>query len=80
MWTIWCFFGYCFPAVDGEKTALMAALAYRLSQAVMPTALGLGVAILATWGLQHFRAQLSEFDLEMRVAAETLPGILAAWL
>jgi len=80
LWTLWCFPGYCYTALPGEKTAAMAALAGRLSQSIVPSALGLGVAILATWGRRHFQVRLSEFDLEMRHAAETLPGLIAAGL
>ena len=80
VWTVGCFFGYCFPAVGAEKSIVLAIETDRISQAIVPTALGLGVAIVSTWGLRCFRTQLGEFDLEMRVAAEELPGLIAAGL
>jgi biopolymer transport protein ExbB/TolQ len=80
LWTVWCIAFNTFLGVDGEKTAIMATLADALSQAIAPTAFGLCVAIIATWGYRHFRSQLTQFDLEMRVTAETLPGLIAAGL
>lgn len=54
-----------FVGCGGEKSACMAALTERLSQAVIPTALGLLVAIPALWSYRHLCAQIEAFDVEM---------------
>src|SRR4051812_31414340 len=53
---------------SGEKTALMALYFGGLSDAMIPAALGLAVAITASWGYQHLTAQLAAFDCEMHAA------------
>jgi len=80
LWTVWGLMFYSFPGLGTEKTTAMAITAGLMSQSIVPTAFGLGVAIVASWGHQHFKARLSEFDLEMQHAAEKLPGIIAAGL
>jgi len=55
----------------------MAALAEYLSQSMIPMALGLATAILASAAHQHFRSRLADFDLEMQRAACSLPNYLA---
>ena len=80
LWTVWGIGYYSFPGIGTEKSTVLAIESGRLSQSVVPTAVALGVAILATWGYRYLRARLNEFDLEMQHAAETLPGLIAAGL
>jgi biopolymer transport protein ExbB/TolQ len=57
----------------------MAAIAERLSESIMPAALGLAVAIVASWGYKYLSARMSEFDIEMRDAVRDLPDYLAGF-
>jgi len=66
-----------FLGIDGEKTTIMAALAGRLSDAVVPTALGVAVAVVALAAYELFTAAVAAFDDEMRVAILGLPGMLS---
>ena len=67
-----------FRGVTGNKSTIMAALANCLSQSLVPAALGLAVAIVASVGHQHFRSRLAYIDIEMQHAARTLPNYLVA--
>lgn len=66
-----------FPGCGGEKSTCMAAVAELLSEAIMPAALGLAVAITASWGYQHLSARMADLDIEMQNAARDLPEYLA---
>jgi biopolymer transport protein ExbB/TolQ len=57
-----------FGGVDGDKTTIMAAIADCLSDALVPTALGVAVALTALFAYQTLSAQLNEFDVEMQAA------------
>jgi biopolymer transport protein ExbB/TolQ len=46
----------------------MAAIADCLSDALVPTALGVAVALTALFAYQTLSAQLNEFDVEMQAA------------
>jgi biopolymer transport protein ExbB/TolQ len=63
-----------------EKSAFMAAFADLLSKSMMPAALGLAVAIIASWGHKYLSARMADFDIEMRDAAHDLPGYLARYV
>jgi multisubunit Na+/H+ antiporter MnhC subunit len=60
--------GHCWGGVDGDKTTIMAAIADCLSDALVPTALGVAVALTALFAYQTLSAQLNEFDVEMQAA------------
>lgn len=66
-----------FTGVNGEKTTIMAALARSLSQAIVPTAAGLSIAILAMWGNRYIGSQLDIFDIQMRAATLELANALS---
>jgi biopolymer transport protein ExbB/TolQ len=54
-----------FPGCSGERSTCMAAIAERLSESFVPTALGLLVAIPALWCYKYLRTELGAFDIEM---------------
>jgi biopolymer transport protein ExbB/TolQ len=76
LWTIWALRCNTFKGFDGDQATGIGMVAYGLSQSLFPTALALGLAIVATWAHRHVRTQLAAFDLEMRHAAETLPALM----
>jgi biopolymer transport protein ExbB/TolQ len=55
----------------------MAALAGWLSEALMPAAAGVFLAIFASCSYQYLRSQVEQFDLEMETAALDLVNRLA---
>ena len=55
----------------------MAAFCELLSEAIVPAALGLAVAIIASWGYQHLSARMAGLDLEMQTAVRDMPCWLA---
>ena len=65
-----------FRGFDGEKSAIMAALANNLSEAIIPTAVGLFVAIFATWSHRYLCIQLEALDVEMRAATLEMANLL----
>src|SRR5579862_581639 len=58
-----------FQGIDGEKTALMAAFANRLSQSFWPTAFGLAIGLMSLFFYRYLTARLEAFDLEMENAS-----------
>jgi biopolymer transport protein ExbB/TolQ len=54
-----------FRGVGGEKSAIMAALAESLAEALAPAALGLLVAIPPLWFYKYLRGELEALDVEM---------------
>ena len=74
--TVWGIFD-SFRGGSGERSAMMAAIADRLSQSLITTALGLTVAIMASWAYKNLSAQMADFDIEMRNAVRDLPDYLA---
>jgi biopolymer transport protein ExbB/TolQ len=76
--TVWGLFN-SFPGCGGEKWTCMAAIAERLSESIMPAAIGLAAAITASWGYEYLSARMADFDIEMRNAACDLPDSLAVW-
>jgi biopolymer transport protein ExbB/TolQ len=71
-------FGSIFGIIDsfhgcsGAKSTCMAATFDALSIALLPTALGLLVAVPAQWCCKHMRNELEAFDLEMESQAGEL--------
>ncbi len=66
-----------FTGVDGEKSAILAALEQSLSESLLPTELGLLVAMLAFCSYKYFAARLEDCDAEMRSASLQLLNELA---
>ncbi len=64
-----------FKGVCGEKSAMFAAVSGSLSEAGVPMAFSLLIAIAAHVQYRAGQAQLEAFDVEMRAATQTL----AAW-
>jgi biopolymer transport protein ExbB/TolQ len=62
-------FNYMFRGIAGQRTEIMAALARELSDALVLTALGLAVALIAFWGCKHLRSKLEDLDREMKAAS-----------
>jgi biopolymer transport protein ExbB/TolQ len=58
-----------FPGFVGEKSALLAMENERLSESLMPIALGLLVGLLAYFVHKYLLSRLADFDLEMENAA-----------
>lgn len=75
-------FGTClgivvsFRGVDGEKSTILAALVLSISESLMPTVLGLFVAITAWCFHQYCRAQTHTFEVEMRKSTLELMNYL----
>jgi biopolymer transport protein ExbB/biopolymer transport protein TolQ len=63
---------YTFLGICGDKTSAMAALAERISQDCLLTALGLLVAVPALCAYKYFSARLQTFDHEMQIASSQL--------
>src|ERR1700689_4803758 len=62
-------FNYAFRGTVGQRTDIMAAIARDLSEALVLTALGVAVALIAFWGCRHLRSKLEDIDREMKVAS-----------
>ena len=59
-----------FRGFDGERSAIMAAIAQGLSDSMMPTALGVAASITALWGYRYFSTRLADFNSEIRNAIQ----------
>ena len=66
-----------FPGCSGDRATCMAVVADRLSQSMVPAALGLAVAITASSSHKYLAARISDFDIEMRNAIRDLSDSLA---
>jgi biopolymer transport protein ExbB/TolQ len=66
-----------FVGCSGEKSACMAAVIWRLSEAIAPTALALLIALLAWWCHDYLCARLKALDTEMRAATLELANSLS---
>lgn len=53
----------------GDRVSVLAALAWELSKALVPTALGVLVALLAYWSRKCLLAKLNDFNVEMKTAS-----------
>jgi biopolymer transport protein ExbB/TolQ len=58
-----------FGSVDGSKESIMAAIAEGLSQALVPSALGLIVALAAMWCYKYLLTEVEVFDSDMENAS-----------
>jgi biopolymer transport protein ExbB/TolQ len=67
----------CFPGIGTEKSTVLATNARLLSGALLPTALGLLVALLALLCYKYLRARLANFDVEMETASLQLRNELS---
>ena len=61
-----------FRGFDGEKSAMMAALAARLSESVWPTAMGILVGLAAFFCYRYLTGRLETIDAEMDSASLAL--------
>jgi biopolymer transport protein TolQ len=66
-----------FRGFGTEKSTIMAWTAKYLSDAMVPTALGLAVAIVASCFYKSLQARLENFDIEMKNASLELTNVLA---
>jgi biopolymer transport protein ExbB/TolQ len=66
-----------FPGINGTGEHYVEAVMVRLSDAVVPTALGLAVAIFAWWGYRYLIGRLEDFEVEMEAATLALMNQLA---
>jgi hypothetical protein len=69
-----------FKSMGTSKTTAMAAIADRLSQAMVPGILGLLVAILALWFHRYLSNELEAFDVQMKNASADLVNRLVMTL
>ena len=58
-----------FLGVNGSKESIMAAMFERLSEAFIPTAFGLAVALIALWCYKYLRSEVEIFRSEMESAS-----------
>jgi len=61
-----------FKGISTEKSTGLGAVAGGISEALVATAIGLGVAIPAVWAYNYFVARLESFDVEMGNSASEL--------
>jgi len=66
-----------FPGFDGEKSAIFGLVTGLLSEAIVPTAFGLLVGLLALWFYRYLNSKVEAFDLEMESAALELANRLS---
>jgi signal peptidase I len=69
-----------FQSMRGSRSAALADVASRISDAMVPGILGLFVAVIAFWFHQYLRYQLQAFDLEMQNASVDLVNRLIVHL
>jgi biopolymer transport protein ExbB/TolQ len=58
-----------FVGCGGEKSTCMAAVTLNLSEAIIPTAAGLSIALFASWSHRYLCSELEALDIEMKNAA-----------
>ncbi|MBM3795746.1 MAG: flagellar motor protein MotA [Acidobacteria bacterium] len=61
-----------FKGISTEKSTGLGAVAGGISEALVTTAIGLGVAIPAVWAYNYFVSRLEAFDVEMGNSASEL--------
>jgi biopolymer transport protein TolQ len=67
-----------FGGVDGEKSAILGALAARLSESIWPTALGILVGLTAFFCYRYLMGRLETIDHEMDNASLALLNQLSS--
>jgi biopolymer transport protein TolQ len=70
---------FSFRGTAGSRAAILAALASELSNALVPTGLGVLVALLAHWSRKHLLAKLNDFNVEMKTASLELVNELSRY-
>jgi len=75
--TVWALAFDTFLGFDGERSYGLALVAGRISQACVPTALGLFVGLQSLWAYRYLRGKLDAFDREMTNASLDLVNQLA---
>ena len=60
---------FSFHGVDGEKSALLAILNESLGESLIPTALGIAMALIAKLLHDYLRSRSASMDVEMKTAA-----------
>jgi hypothetical protein len=68
-----------FVGCGGEKSACMAATVAGISRAIWPTALGVGIGVIALCGYRCLSATVERFDAEMQAASRDLVNTLVAY-
>jgi biopolymer transport protein ExbB/TolQ len=66
-----------FRGGDGEKSTLMALLCQSLSEAIVPCAFGIVVAVIALWFYKYLKAQIEAFDTQMETTSLDLMNALS---
>jgi biopolymer transport protein ExbB/TolQ len=66
-----------FTGFDGEKSTIMAAVTLNLSEAIIPTAVGLLIALFASWSHRYLCSELETLDIEMKDAGLALANSLS---
>jgi biopolymer transport protein ExbB/TolQ len=67
---------HSFQGVDGEKSQIMTGVTWYLSESLMPTAIGLLLAILAYGFHMYLTNRLAIIDIEMKAASLNLANAL----
>src|ERR1043166_2744586 len=67
--TVWALAVNTFLGITGDRSSNMAALAERISWAIVPTALGILVGVQASWIHRYLSARLEACDGEIKTAA-----------
>jgi len=68
-----------FPGCAGSQAFYMSVTAERLSEALVPTALGLLVAVPAWWCYRYLSSQIEAFDLQTTNASIMLVNYLTIY-
>jgi biopolymer transport protein ExbB/TolQ len=71
---------HAFHGPSGEKSTLLSGLAGAISEALLTTALGLLVAVLAVWCFNYFTTKMEAFDIEMENSSMELVSYLTVRL
>jgi biopolymer transport protein ExbB/TolQ len=66
-----------FRGGDGEKSTLMALLCQSLSEAIVPCAFGIAVAVIALGFYKYLQGQIEAFDTEMETTSLGLMNALS---
>lgn len=78
--TVWQLLFHTFVAYVGPKSGGIAEVARRVSDSLVPAALGVAVALQAYWSHRYLRSQLETLDSEMQNASLDLLNRLTVHL